>query len=192
MKTLDEMSLEITLLEESLVKVSSTETSTDEVARIAAVVQSNCREVRLGSGMLFYVLDDPGDMPADARVDFLYRPTYFAAAILVCIAVRAPDALEKDTAAFASVLRACTGRGFHGHGYESEQGLVDALDILLKAPIKVFLETHADVCPEFSIAFSAAIEELRGICGGTIQPTWGADEKLVRRAKELFSRWENS
>ena len=192
MKTIEEMTREITHLEETLVKVSSTDISPDELTHIAAAVQSNCREVRPGSGMLFYVLDDPSEMPADARVDFLYHPTYLAAAILICIAVRAPDVLEKGTASFAGVLRACSGRNFHGHGYESEKGLVDALETLLNAPVSAFLEKHADVCPEFSAAFSAAIEELRGVCGGTVQPTWGKDENLVRRAKQLWSLWENS
>jgi hypothetical protein len=192
MKTIPEMTAEIECLEQLLDKVQADATAESEIRKAAETVFSQCREIRPDSGMLFYVLDDPAVMPSDARVDFLYRPTYLAAAILISIAVRFPEIGEKAPAAFASVLRACTGRGFHGHGYESEQGLVDALAIFLKAPIKRFLEKHADVCPEFSTGFTVAIEELRGICGGTIRPTWGSDDNLVRRAKDLFSIWEKS
>ena len=193
MKTLETMNAEITALDTLLTKVSSGTVENNEAERIVSDVLSHCREVREGSGMLFYVLEDPHDMPADARVDFLYRPTYLAAAILISMEGSRPGLLSGPYAeSFQGLLRACTGRNLRGHGYEAEAGLVDSLGILLRAPLKAFLAQHSSAHPEFAACVATAIEELRAICGGTRQPAWGKDEALVRRAKALFSQWENS
>lgn len=193
MKTVETMTAEIFALDSLLTKISSGTAENNEAERIVSDILSHCREVRKDSGMFFYVVEDPHDMPADARVDFLYRPTYLAAAILICIAVQMPVCVTGDKAArFAGVLLACTGRDFRGHGYEAEEGLVDSLDIFLRAPLKRFLELHSAEHSLFARTMHQALEDLRGICGGTIQPVFGKDDDLVRRAKDLFARWENS
>ncbi len=193
MKTLETLTAEITALDNLLTKVSSGTVENNEAERIVSDVLSHCREVCEDIDMFFYVVEDPHDMPADARVDFLYRPTYLAAAILISMEVSRPGLLSDPYAeSFQGLLRACTGRNLMGHGYEAENGLVDSLGILLRSPLKAFLAQHSADHPEFAECVANAIEKLRAICGGTRQPAWGKDEDLVRRAKALFSQWENS
>ena len=193
MKTIETMTAAIFALDSLLTKISSGIAENNEAERIVSDILSHCREVCKDSGMFFYVVEDPHDMPADDRVAFLYRPTYLAAAILICIAVQMPVCMTGDKAlGFAGVLLACTGRNFRGHGYESEEGLVDSLDIFLRAPLKRFLELHSAEHSLFARTMHQAIEDLRGICGGTIQPAFGQDNDLVCRAKDLFAKWENS
>ena len=192
MKTIEEMSREIDRLDVSLAAANDPSLTERQAEELARSVLAECQEVVPGSGMQFYVLDDPSDMPSDARVDFLYRPTYFAAATLISLSVRWPTLLDGERqAAFAAILRACTGRGLRGHGYEAEDGLIDAIEILLRAPVKRFFAESGQNHPEFAACFVGAIETLRDFCGGTKRPAFGSSDEFVRRAKNVFSRWEN-
>ena len=180
----------------SLLRIEGTETPENLLERAKKVLDV-CKEVRDGSQMLFAQPDglNARSMPAEARVDFLYLPTYEAAAFLIsckmCLGVR--FSTEADPAGkFAGVLLACTGRNMHGHGYEALDGLVDALEILLKSPLKSFLLKNGDEYHEFAECVKVALGTLYGIAGGTETSPWGKNNVLVARAKHLVSDWENS
>lgn len=155
-----------------------------------------CQEINPGSGMRFFIPPDKDikHMPSDARVEFIYMPTYTLAAYLILCKLHLKDLFTKDEEleqAFKGILLACTGRNMTGHGYEELEGLVDALEIFLEAPIKAFLTQHGSEYPEFAKCVQNAIKTLHGIAGGTVHSPWGKSEELVKKAKDLIAIWEN-
>jgi hypothetical protein len=79
-----------------------------------------------------------------------------------------------------------------GHGYEEFDGLVDALEIFLEAPLKPFLTEYAKQYPEFAKCAKNAIQALYGIAEGELHSPWGPNEKLAQRAKALVTQWEKA
>ena len=69
------------------------------------------------TGMLFLMHDDPASMPADARVDFVYRPTYLAATFMMTAMNRFESIAQNNSyrKATAAVLGATLGRDFKGN-----------------------------------------------------------------------------
>jgi hypothetical protein len=127
-------------------------------------------------------------------VEFLYVPTYKAAAFLITCKVNFGNKFPNDDETrhkFGAVLLACTGRNMRGHGYEALEGLVDCLEILFRSPLKKFLELHDSEYPEFAACVKKSVETLHGIAGGTETSAWGKNNDLVARAKQLISDWEN-
>ena len=158
---------------------------------------SLCKEINPGSGMLFFIPPDKDikHMPSDARVEFIYMPTYTLAAYLIHCKMILKEQFTQDQeleAGFKGILLASTGRNMTGHGYEEFDGLVDALEIFLEAPLKPFLTEYAKQYPEFAKCVQKAIKTLYGIAGGSVHPAWGKSLKLGRDAKQLVSNWENS
>ena len=158
---------------------------------------SMCKELRPNSGMLFFI--EPGleikGMPSDARVEYLYMPTYALAAYLINCKMYLRDYFteKKDLEeGFKGVLLASTGRGMTGHGYDGYDGLVDAMEIFLTAPLKEFLELYGKDYPKFTKCAKSAIKALYGIASGELHSPWGKSEELVKRAKNLIGIWENA
>lgn len=93
-----------------------------------------------------FKLFDTYKVPSDARVDFCYMPTYYGTAILMKEYLSGKrhivSQLEKG-------LQATLKCGFHGHGYDAEQGKIDAIKVFIKGGLRKFLETERDICPEF-------------------------------------------
>ena len=158
---------------------------------------SMCQELNPGSGMRFFItpgLDIKG-MPSDARVEYIYMPTYTLAAYLIQCKLHLGDLFTNDPEledGFKAILLACTGRGMTGHGYDAEYGLVDALEIFLEAPIKAFLAKHGKEYPEFTRCFKKAVKALQELAEGKPASPWGEDPKLTKRAQDLFSVWESA
>ena len=157
---------------------------------------SFCQEINPGSGMRFFIPpnEDIKHMPSDARVEFIYLPTYTLAAYLIHCKMILKDLFPNDPEleqGFKGILLACTARDMTGHGYEELDGLVDALEIFLTAPIKAFLAKHGKQYPEFAKCLKNAIKTLHGIAGGSVHSPWGKSEELVKKAKDLIAIWEN-
>lgn len=157
---------------------------------------SLCQEINPGSGMRFFIPPDQDikHMPSDARVEFIYMPTYTLAAYLINCKMWTGDLFTKDEEleqGFIQILLACTGRNMTGHGYEELEGLVDALEIFLEAPIKAFLAKYGSEYPEFAKCVQNAIQTLYAIAGGEAHSPWGKSEELVKAAKQLVATWEN-
>ena len=155
-----------------------------------------CQEINPGSGMRFFIPPDKDikHMPSDARVEFIYLPTYTLAAYLIHCKMILKDLFTNNPEleqGFKQILLACTARNMTGHGYEELDGLVDALEIFLAAPIKAFLAEHGSEYPEFTKCLKNAIKTLHGIAGGSVHSPWGKSEELVKKAKDLIAIWEN-
>jgi len=113
----------------------------------------------------FWAYDNPGNMPSDCRVAYAYTPTYLATAILMYSwmnyqAVRDFEPLEK---LLKDAMQACTGRNFMGHGYEAEEGFIDAMQIFEEAHAEEFVRKYPKFCPEFTNLYDAALKHFEDI-----------------------------
>lgn len=111
--------------------------------------------------MRFVGLADPATMPADARVDFFYRPTYIATAFMMKAVLLYPSLMNEATfldseldfsvetvkETLAACMLACTGREFDGAGVLR---MADCVRIFQDAGADEFLEKYPDLCPEFA------------------------------------------
>ena len=97
----------------------------DMVQALKTVDNDACRK------MLFLMYDDPSTMPADARVDFVYHPTYMAATIMITAMNRFASVLNSSVfrEAAAKLLEATMARSFLGAGYDDYTGFLDTLEI---------------------------------------------------------------
>ena len=130
-------------------------------------------------------------MPSDARVDFFYMPTYYSVAMLIYMLEQGfidQNAIPEFEAVFCGGLNACTGRHMMGHGYESTEGLLDALDIFQAAGAFAFCKSHPNTCPTFVecllngydfIKKSLATNRTRGEWGTDYAPRMASLVELV-------------
>ena len=88
---------------------------TEMISCLQTVENGKCEE------MLFLMFDKPASMPADVRVEYVYRPTYMATTMLMTAMNRFP-LLHTDTK-FRNVLyalmNASLARGFCGAGKQA-------------------------------------------------------------------------
>jgi hypothetical protein len=123
----------------------------------------------------------PGDagMDSDARVEFIFRPTYIVAATLsraLCeyplIALSIPGYENALTTGMAF----CSLRGLQGHGYESDAGAIDALRILALGKIPWLLTRHPGACQKLKMAIDEVANDMaQRLLEGTAVGMWGED-----------------
>ena len=98
-----------------------------------------------------FKLIDSYDIPSDARVDFIYMPTYVCSAVLMKAYLMDEDRFTmKAKSALINGLKASCARNLRGHGYEAFKGQIEALEIFFKAGLREFMDLHSGLCPEFT------------------------------------------
>lgn len=118
-------------------------------------------------------------MDSDARVEFIFVPTYIAVATLSRVTCEFPllpptiptylDALKKGMV-FSAL------RGLAGHGYEADLGAIEALRILSMGRVPWLLHRHAAFCPELRSAIDGVANDMaRRLVQGTAVGAWGED-----------------
>lgn len=125
------------------------------------------------------VAPDDNGMHADARVDFIFTPTYVAVAILSRVLLDYPW-IAIQIPGYYRVLRRglnfCSYRHLAGSGYESVQGMLDAFIVLAIGKVPVLL----DLAPSFSPQLAKIIRQLEGhlresVLQGAVVGPWGED-----------------
>ena len=113
--------------------------------------------------MIFWEYDAPESMPADGRCEFVYLPTYLMVLSMVSAINQYPGLMNisgiRDT--LSRGLKACTGRGLCGSGFESMSILLENIQMFTKAGIKQFLAQHPGSSPEFKEMFEGIITDIR-------------------------------
>lgn len=155
---------------------------TDLIKALRIVKNERCKD------MLFLMFAEPASMPADARVDYVYKPTYIGATIMMTAMNRFP-ALCKDKLFYESlrkVLSATTGRNFMGAGWDSYAGLIDTLQIFAQGDTFAFIEKHREINERFANLLDTSIQILETeICTGNLKDVWpGTDYR--DRGKEVL------
>ena len=147
--------------------------------------------------MFFLGLDEPGNMPSDARVDFFYMPTYLGTAMVIRAALECltfMDELETDPEkknAFHGMLLGCTGRGFKGHGFDDLKGMIETLGVFAQARTEEFIRKYPDICREFTQLYKRSIAELeKKRAEGKVRNEWGED--YSREAEAVIRMYKNN
>lgn len=137
--------------------------SEEEAVEYVQDLMCKAKPVSHNPDMAFWGLDEPNRMPADARVEFFYQPTYLLTANLIHLSVQYPAIFtdEKAAGCLKKALLASTGREFMGAGYERRKGLLEAMTIFSHAPMGVFLKHHADWCPVFEELWTMNLKQIR-------------------------------
>lgn len=144
-----------------------------------------------GNGMLFLMYDDPASMPADARVEYVYKPTYIAATILMTALNRyssiASDAMIQNVT--RDVLNAALGRNFVGAGYDEYVGLIDTLRIFMQGDTAAFLKKYRNVNEVFACRLEETFSFLETeICTGKIKDAWSGKD-YSEKGKEVLEMY---
>ena len=138
--------------------------SKDEIRQYLKDLLPQAEPLEKDPSLWFFGFDKPGHMPSDIRVEYFYKPTYYAAAILIQACVRYPEFLADEETCprkiVTGVLAGCTGRGFEGSGYEAFKGLLHTMNLFLDAGVMEFREAHKDLCPVFDKKVSDTLNNL--------------------------------
>jgi hypothetical protein len=137
----------------------SKEAATAYVERIVYLQQPSS----IRRDMVFWGLDEPKNMPSDARCDFLFRPTYIFSMFLVNAVLKYPDILNlipNLSIAIEKGLNGSTARNFSGHGYDAEPVQLDNLEFFIKCNLLMFMKTYPKICLKFSEIFDSVIKSV--------------------------------
>ena len=103
----------------------------------------------------------PGD---DTRVDFIFVPTYAAVATLGWYLSEQPERagrIEGLLGALQSGLHFSTHRGLYGSGYDADEGLLQALQILVRGKIPQLLQKNPGYCPKLKEMIEQRLADVR-------------------------------
>jgi hypothetical protein len=154
----------VTKMKSDLETLTAGQTTKREVKEYVEKLVHDGKPLPQKTEWIFWGLAEPEEMPADARVDFFYMPTYIAAAFMAKSILLYPE-LAEEISGVKETLRdafyACTGREFDGHGYDALEGKIAAMTMFLEADIHRFLWEYAEICPHFTRLFH---ETMRDIC----------------------------
>lgn len=139
-------------------------TSAEDAVEYVSDLISKQKILEKDQRMAFWGFDEPNHMPSDCRVIYFYIPTYYLTAAFLTLVVQYSDLLTQNSALIEPLQKAllgCTGRNFTGHGFESFDGFLTAMNIFAAAPVATFLERCPDLCPEFTALWRESDAELR-------------------------------
>ena len=175
----DSMMELLELVDEGLVPDSEDYTLGDFRTYLESLIAG--QRVSLGrtkAGSWAVVPEDSG-MDSDARVDFIFRPTYIATATLsraLCEYPLLALSIAVNNEALVSGMTFCSYRGLQGHGYEADAGAIDALRVLSLGKVPWLLNRHPDVCPELKSAIDNVANDMaERLVNGTAVGLWGED-----------------
>ncbi|MBM7615605.1 gamma-glutamylcyclotransferase family protein [Alkaliphilus hydrothermalis] len=117
----------------------------------------------------------------DIRVAYWYETTYIASALMMKYWINAlaeAEIIEGFEKALTKGLKASTGRGFSGHGFDDIRGRLSAVKIFKKGKVADFLDQFPNLCPVFTEVFSGVLEGLKhALENNHTQGAWGEDYK---------------
>ena len=125
------------------------------------------------------VSPDDGGLDTEARVAFIFTPTYIATATLarcLCDYPLTALAIPGYREALQTGMLFCAARNLQGHGYDDIQGAIDALGILSMGKVPWLLERQPDFCPELKSSIDDAARYMaRCLHDATATGAWGED-----------------
>ena len=133
---------------------------------------------RTKAGSWGLVPDDEG-MDADARVEFIFKPTYIATATLSRFLLEFPLYASRinhyENVLYKGMIF-CTHRSLQGHGYEGDEGAIEALKILSFGKVPLFLMHHPDFCPKLKLTIDKVANDMaKRLENNTAIGSWGKD-----------------
>lgn len=180
-------------LHQDLEMLISGKVSDEEVIEYVRGIIHHAKPLPDNRDMVFWGQGDPRSMPADARVDFFYTPTYITVSFMMRALLDIPEKVTQLDG-FMDTLKkgmlACTGRSFKGSGYDTIGGLLDYLSIFESIDISLFLRAYPKMCIEFTDLFYYAVSWLRSILEkGEILNEWGVS--YTDRARDFLRKLDS-
>jgi hypothetical protein len=133
---------------------------------------------RTKEGSWALVPNDDG-MDSDARVEFIFKPTYIATATLSRYLLEYPEfaiSIQNFNQVLHKGMIFCTYRKLQGHGFEGDAGAIEALKILSLGKIPLLLNSQPNFCPELlKIIEKVANDMAKRLQNGTAKGSWGED-----------------
>jgi hypothetical protein len=166
-------------LDERLIPDATTYTLEDLSSYVQSLVAAQRRKLSFVKPGCWCVISGDDGMPGDARVDFVFRPTYAVVATLsrtLCdypvLAVRTPRFLLT----LKQGMKFATYRGLAGHGCEADQGAIDALRILSLGKVPLLLQQHPELCPALAKIIREVTESMQArLSTDNAVGIWGED-----------------
>lgn len=166
-------------LDEGLVPDRADYTEGDFADYLKSLVQGQRGSLGRTSPGSWAVAPDDSNMDADARVEFIFQPTYLATATLargLCenplLALGIPGFRE----ALQSGMKFCSHRALAGHGYEADEGAIIALRALSLGRVPWLLNRHPEFCPELKTAIDDVARDMaERLAAGTATGGWAED-----------------
>lgn len=140
--------------------------------------------------MLFLMYNKPNTMPADARVRYVYKPTYIITSILMTLAYRYEEV--RTIAGFNDTLRSlmtsCIGRNFMGSGYDQYDGFLEAMRIFATGDAVLFVQKY----PEYNEKFTDQLDEAllfleMDLCTGEARDGFYSNNDRSEEANEVMA-----
>lgn len=98
----------------------------------------------------------------DIRIFYVYEPTYYATAAMMCIQTRDNSHMsDRERAALLKGLSFAEGRYLSGHGYDATRQQLQALQIYKNAGLYDWLLQFGDTAPSFTSMIKGIIERYR-------------------------------
>lgn len=152
------------------------------------------------------IVPNDTDMTSDARVDFIFMPTYLVTAILSRIFCDYPDIAKSITGytnALKKGMKFCSYRDLQGHGYEGDAGAAEALTILSIGKVPWLLENNKDFCPELLKSIQNVVKNMKSrLDSGTASDEWGCslqeefssalETLYIKNDKETYEALKNA
>ena len=167
----------------------------EEAAAYAAKLMDQAEVFNKDSKACFWALDNPEVMPADARVDFIYIPTYLATSMLAYMTLHYEEVrnLPGVSGRIGSAMNGCMGRmsgGLHfvGSGHDGTKGFLEAMEIFADGKMQEFVEKYPDINPEFTKVWEESIRYIQDqICSGMVIDSWSG-ETYADRGNAILER----
>jgi len=130
--------------------------------------------------------EDDSGMCSEARVDFMYEPTYIVVSIMTYVKVHYPAVVE-SIGGYDGVLkngmRFSTMRNLSGHGYESLDGTAEAVRIFDFGGVPAFLEENKFFCFDlYRLLKNIYRNIVHNLARGTTIAGWNKDYKKEMEA----------
>ena len=137
-----------------------------------------------------FKLFDSYQIPSDTRVDFCHEPTYICTSILMKAYLTGDSALaEKVETPLIHGLKRCCCRNLTGHGYESLEGQIEALNIFMKGGLREFIDLHPELNPKFTEMITNIMNSFESLeVRKDFKDPWGEDYKEdILKINEYFN-----
>ena len=179
------------IVKENFEEYIENKVSEAESVNFISTVLKAAKRTEHNSKILLWHMEDISEMPGDARVMYIYEPTYMITGIIVHALTKyngvkkIPGLMDQ----LGKIFAGCMDRDFMGHGYEDLEGLIFAMEIFAKANIKEFLKKYGSDYPEFASFFQSRKEILKELADGNMKGAWGQDySKWARVVMNCFKK----
>ncbi len=136
----------------------------EELREIADNLFENVAEI---DGSIALIVDD--QMPTEGKVDFVYKPTYALAALLIYSYNNYPEMFnEKEFELISKILNKSIALNLLNHGYDAEYGYLKNMLVFCQGGLKKYLEKPIGGAKKFNDFMREAIVKLEGIYFNTV------------------------